>query len=772
MPIPDVDRETIEQALRDFDDQKRDKWLDWESDRNYRYAILWQGRRYPVKEIIRMATGADEFWGGRESNRYMEARGFEVIDFRNSKPSIWKISAGEGGKYWKEFQQHGLVGIGFEEHSPGNLEHFENKDQIMQIIKQTASRDAKSKYHADQFWYLYKEMKEGDIVLAYGNGTFKGKGYIKGIYQFETDLTFPYPHQRSVEWDNKFQVVPSTKLSSSLQSKVRKLETIIPLTQAEYEEIMGTQLQQNFILLDALSNYFAYKGYNFPNSLLATFITALQTKGFVILSGLSGTGKTKLAQHLTELLPEPEEMSETTEEAIKEGFINITIKPDMIKRARFIIPKPFWHLIDIPPEGNPLKVTISFDGQSQISRLAHHSRPEGNYLLLSLRDKAHQWLIDNFGIGDTLVLQPQYSDNENNELNGFALTKPHSISVQKRPPLPNRTFISVRPDWRDNKSLLGYYNPLTGVYDDSPFLRFLLQAKTHYDTTRSQALPHFIILDEMNLARVEYYFADLLSVLESGRDEDGYTKEAIRLHSQPLEQTFGSRGQTIPDSLKLPPNLYIIGTVNMDETTHAFSPKVLDRAFTIEFNEVDFSSYPPQEFSPNNFHKEQLQTALLTSFQRNGKFAQIDKKEIAEAVLTDDWGYRHHLQTLNQLLAGYDLHFGYRVFDEIAQFMAIAARENLFGNLDAAFDVAVLMKVLPKFNGPRSRLRLPLETVISWAKNPIIPAPTDISLDVKDADSCRRLLTQLSSGYSYPETARKALRMLIRLHETGFASFA
>jgi hypothetical protein len=97
----------------------------------------------------------------------------------------------------------------------------------------------------------------------------------------------------------------------------------------------------------------------------------------------------------------------------------------------------------------------------------------------------------------------------------------------------------------------------------------------------------------MNLAHVEYYFADFLSVLESGRDEEGWTKEALRLHSFG-KSILDQDGYPVPPELRLPPNLYIIGTVNIDETTYMFSPKVLDRAFTLEFREVDFSNYPPE----------------------------------------------------------------------------------------------------------------------------------------------------------------------------------
>lgn len=229
-------------------------------------------------------------------------------------------------------------------------------------------------------------------------------------------------------------------------------------------------------------------------------------------------------------------------------------------------------------------------------------------------------------------------------------------------------FPSV-PDWRDNKSLLGFYNPLTDAYDDTRFLRFLLQAKSHY-------------------------------------------------------------------------------------------------------NEVDFSNYLVSgvaEFTGSHF--KQLQTALLSGFQRDGHFARIDKVEIA-AMLEDEADYQDYLQTLNMLLTAHDLHFGYRVFDEIMRFMAMADQEELFDDLDVAFDVVVFMKVLPKFNGPRNRLRQPLEKVIAWAENPDMPNVEIIAPKVKDASVCHTLLSQLQEDFYFPKTARKALRMLIRLHETGFASFA
>jgi len=222
------------------------------------------------------------------------------------------------------------------------------------------------------------------------------------------------------------------------------------------------------------------------------------------------------------------------------------------------------------------------------------------------------------------------------------------------------------------------------------------------------------VLDEMNLARVEYYLADVLSVLESGRREDGFTRGEIFLHGQTGDVTAAG-GLRVPPTLRLPPNLYFVGTVNVDETTFAFSPKVLDRAFTIEVKEVDLTNYPPA-LAPAPEGEDGVDEALLADFTRQGRFAQITKADVAA------WGrgrreYVAGLDELNRALLPHDLGFGYRVVDEILAFMGALRESPLRDALteDEAFDAAVMMKVLPKFHGPLNRVKAPLEAVIEWA---------------------------------------------------------
>jgi len=326
----------------------------------------------------------------------------------------------------------------------------------------------------------------------------------------------------------------------------------------------------------------------------------------------------------------------------------------------------------------------------------------------------------------------------------------------------------VRPDWRDSKSLLGFYNPLEEKYQATPFLEFIKRASQSYG--HKDGLAWFVVLDEMNLARVEYYFADLLSVLESGRDEKGYSREPIRLDYPP--------GLDIPRDereIYLPPNLYFIGTVNIDETTHAFSPKVLDRAFTLELTEADFSQYPTPLTAQSDELDERLRKSLLEDFSRQGRYAQIEKEEITNYV-TRHQELKEKLQTLNHSLQPFDLHFGYRVFDEVAAYMANAEENGLYDGLSPAvdpFDAAVLMKVLPKFHGSRSKLEEPLKVVLAWCLNPIAPEPDSIEQIITDQQSSVKVLIQKLEeiSYSLPYTARRVIRMLRALYTTGFAAF-
>ena len=212
---------------------------------------------------------------------------------------------------------------------------------------------------------------------------------------------------------------------------------------------------------------------------------------------------------------------------------------------------------------------------------------------------------------------------------------------------PYLKIVPVRPDWMDATSLFGYYSSFEKRYMRTEFLDMLLQANEEKDK------PHFIVLDEMNLARVEYYLSDYLSAVES--------RKPIPLHN-----IYDLKD--VPKTIEIPHNFYVIGTINVDETTHSISDKVLDRSFVMTLSDVDFSSF--WERLEDKFKKTvQTEWDLLLEIHRN--------------------------------LTKYDLHFGYRTMNEMIRklYKNSMLPEELQMEPLVALDRVVAEKVIPKIRG-------------------------------------------------------------------------
>ena len=483
-----------------------------------------------------------------------------------------------------------------------------------------------------------------------------------------------------------------------------------------------------------LHKYFQYNGFYFDQDLITAFYSALKTKGFVILSGLTGTGKTKLAQLFAEIF-EIEKIKEKTDE--KYLSFTIEVSPYMLQYNRIHLPKRSYEILNLVDTEKEKYFKVVGGNEEEICKIVKYTADWYLYTLL-LKGKVAKWFKDNFKDGDRLQIEIVPTEDNENVILVLKKFEPDKRQIEKKPAY---LFLPVRPDWKDSKALLGYYNPITKEYERTSLLDFILDAINNYNDAinnkKDDVNPYFIILDEMNLSHVEYYFAEFLSVLESGRDENYWTKETIKLHNseKPL---LDNNEDEIPKEIKLPPNLYIIGSVNIDETTYMFSPKVLDRAFTIEFRGVNIDNYNQFEIDREKAKSiiKSIRNDLLEDLKnkKNNKTrfcgAVADKKEIKEALdsikkkeNTEENKERSEksifdkLKELNQHLQPYDLHFGYRVLDEIALFIKYATNApKVVGKLssDDALDFAVLMKVLPKFHGPRQKLERPLWLVLKW----------------------------------------------------------
>ncbi len=336
--------------------------------------------------------------------------------------------------------------------------------------------------------------------------------------------------------------------------------------------------------------------------------------------------------------------------------------------------------------------------------------------------------------------------------------------------------VPVRPDWVDNRGLLGYLNPITGAYSMTPFLSLLLKARAEEERADQEERtpdPFFVVLDEMNLARVEHYFSDFLSALESD--------EPIPLHDNPkIEDGSAESGVPVPKRLRVPKNVLFTGTVNVDETTYMFSPKVLDRAFTIEFDRVDLAGYTdgvaPSEPGELDLSAGKDGALRFTPYRKPDRDDWLEFTKIARGR------YARILRDLHAILEEEHRHFGYRVANEIARFVNLAREQSANGEeaAKAAFDLALLQKVLPKFHGTQQELESLLERLFNFAVHggERRRGDTDVALDEWTVERGRLTPTRKTGDGAaegpdpeFPRTAAKIWRMLRRLRQRGFTAF-
>ncbi|MGG3756125.1 DUF3578 domain-containing protein [Bacillus anthracis] len=289
------------------------------------------------------------------------------------------------------------------------------------------------------------------------------------------------------------------------------------------------------------------------------------------------------------------------------------------------------------------------------------------------------------------------------------------------------TLIPVRPDWSDSSDLLGYVN-LQGEFQERPLIKVLENADANPNR------PYFVVLDEMNLARVEYYFSDFLSVIESRKWKDGKI-----VTSPVLPESIANKHITIPS------NVYIIGTVNMDETTHPLSKKVLDRANTIEFNTVNLDYF--------NFLMDVEEKEAEIASNRSLETEYLHLKE----CFKDNEDLVRNISTIlieiNKILESVGAQVGYRIRDEICFYMAYNEQGKLL-SFDEALDYQIYQKILPRLAGSDGRTEEVLKQLYVLCANE--------EYDGGNNDD---------SYAKYPRSANKLSHMLRRFEYDGFTSF-
>jgi len=320
-------------------------------------------------------------------------------------------------------------------------------------------------------------------------------------------------------------------------------------------------------------------------------------------------------------------------------------------------------------------------------------------------------------------------------------------------------MIPVRPDWNDGSDLLGYFD-LNGDYRPGQLIATLLRANANLDK------PFFVCLDEMNLARVEHYFSDFLSIIESRRRENGAVVTDAVLREEQIRQmkqdslpddvaTILNTLQRNPHRIGLPPNLFVVGTVNMDETTQPFSRKVLDRANTLEFNEIDLEEGLSEDGPETPVPPLDLRSDFLASEYTSLNDVPTEHRETAAKVAS-------FLQSLNSSLALAGFEVGYRVRDEAIAFTIYALDAGM--SREEAEENIVLQKVLPRVQGSSPRIETALLSLMKRLAG-------DEEVPDKEATDFTARLEQLRVRTDASPVLRKLAGMLLIVREEGFTSF-
>ena len=309
--------------------------------------------------------------------------------------------------------------------------------------------------------------------------------------------------------------------------------------------------------------------------------------------------------------------------------------------------------------------------------------------------------IDKFDFED---FKPKFKFKNIEQIKNKDINNTFDDSITSNPTISKYKIVPVGANWTDNSNILGYFNAITEKYQSTPAYDLI------YEASSDNYEPYFLILDEMNLSHVERYFADFLSAIES--------KEPIPLYG----------GEHL--KLTLPNNLFIIGTVNVDETTYMFSPKVLDRANTIEFDTLSVSDYINLNLEDNDFEGDvnYLQSPLVDSDISDLNIS--DLKEILSGISCSDGNLlnvlTNELDSFQYALKSTGFDFGFRVINEILRFMVVAWRyENSpdnWVNWERYFDAQIKQKILPKLHGSQKAIGNVLDNLfnlclVDWDNN-------------------------------------------------------
>lgn len=507
-------------------------------------------------------------------------------------------------------------------------------------------------------------------------------------------------------------------------------------------------------------------GLSYDAMLAKRFVSAVSAKPFVVLTGLSGSGKTKLAQTFVKW-----------------------ISCQRVKRIPCFHPglqisRPTTNLTIVRVDSVGMVVA---QGNGTLTSFSHE--------LIDQYVKSIELHGSNVTRNQVIADHPNIKYSPTIHMFDSALIPLAAYKLEHRnlaEVFETSLLVPVGADWTNSEKLLGYPNALdkeSYVMPDSGVLKLLMDAE------KNPRLPFFLILDEMNLSHVERYFADFLSAMESG--------DEIKLYDG--DQRYGDKEKTIaiPRRIRVPKNLFVIGTMNVDETTYMFSPKVLDRAQVIEFRindkeMADFvghwedanhnvcdSTVPGATWIPGKASCVDLaKLADANGVGKGAKYAESflklaltrDEKKPSDQTYNDPNDPNHpdngkvplqevakELNAFFKPLSELGAEFGYRSAAEILSFTGFYLDTE--ATITEAIDAAIVQKLLPKLHGSRRKLENDLGALWKLCLNG--NCQDDLEKAHKD-----KATFDIKANTKYPLSAEKILRMYHSVYLNGFASFA
>ena len=532
----------------------------------------------------------------------------------------------------------------------------------------------------------------------------------------------------------------------------------------------------------SFQEYLLSKGYLFDPKIIENYLLSIKVKPFVIFTGNSGTGKTKLSQLFAEYISDSTQNSGNNSSLINDNeflSVKVPVNKSSFENTGWTLSNKYLYdvlpikesqcdcdmWVDNIPAKAYVRVQMQLEYDKNNEKLKNYFKnlfSQGtskivdlkinvgafkeiydcksnneNFIILEQNSNKtafneRQWFMNNniFNylpfksgyVGCNIVvedikstakirLMPRLYFKKNKELQDYlkenegkkveVKIKTDNFNFDNFHPIwekekddstdykkdPNYKIVPVGANWTENRHVLVFYNVITEEYNETPSYSLIKAAKNDIGS------PYFLILDEMNLSHVERYFADFLSAIESG--------QPIPLYSNDDENY----------ELDIPDNLLIVGTVNVDETTYMFSPKVLDRANTIEFPTMAAKEYMNSDFKEFDFKNiNYLMNPLEDLDVRNMNV--YDLKDIFMFINCSEgnlWDVlSNELDLFQSILKKINFDFGFRVINEILRFMFVSWRyedsPQNWENWERYFDAQVKQKILPKLHGSQKAI--------------------------------------------------------------------